>query len=829
MVRIAAVSVLLLCSTALFAQSPSRKSEEYISRIHRQFPKVISKHDQETPVVVDEGTPLTDQLATDLHEQMSDMDKRRLRLPDKVEDMKRGNYGALPIGSPSYRLIVRQTNPEHATVQTFDANTGDIQTLHVRMLKYSSTKGEDHRLSGGVLVVEAGRYFAITIENNLVATQEPQLRWVDDKKPAADEVWRQDAPASNVPPGSRHSLFATNLHTHGLHVSPGGNSDNIFLTCDPRANAAARAPYLPLVYYLRPDHFAGTYWYHPHLHGGVAYQVANGMAGALIVVPAADSRIHNLDDIPEVQQANVSVKTQSGHERRLGRVLVLQQYVLSETTDKTSKGDNIWIVDPTNVNDRRELDPDNPRNPKLVIAPNPDDVKKDVTTVNGGTPLDVHLKTGQVERWRVIHAGKEGAINLTWLKIENGNAVPLDATNPELMVARIAEDGIPCVDTDAHGKFINHARTESRIAMYSGYRSDLLVKAMKAGEYVLVQDEAPRLSALRSKRPRVPPQFLARIVVDPETVTMSLPHPVAIKRCTPQDIAFPVVPAHTNPDKTVAFEFVDTEQFGVNGAPWAADAPPIEQILGKPERWLLKVNVPAQPAIGIPQPATPDPDNVMASREIKHPFHIHVNPFQVENYEGSGKSMWKDTLAIAAADGDVFIRIQANDILGTAVLHCHTLDHEDQGMMRRIKIVPPQTAVNLMPVPAPRLAPADQWPANQVHVAVLFSGPACKECNDSLRQLAKRSAGLTNLGAAITAISREPLSGPLDLDSIKAIDGSRSIETLAALAGTDRVPTHAVYLIDRHRRVRYEYIGDHPIPEFTELTRRVQELASEVE
>ena len=81
----------------------------------------------------------------------------------------------------------------------------------------------------------------------------------------------------------------TNLHFHGLHVSPDGNSDNPFLEIPPGES---------LVYDLEipPDHPAGTFWYHPHLHGRVAHQVSMGLSGFLIIRGG-------LDDYPEMNPA----------------------------------------------------------------------------------------------------------------------------------------------------------------------------------------------------------------------------------------------------------------------------------------------------------------------------------------------------------------------------------------------------------------------------------------------------------------------------------------------------------------------------------------------
>lgn len=69
---------------------------------------------------------------------------------------------------------------------------------------------------------------------------------------------------------------STNLHVHGLHVSPEGNGDNVFIDLPPGETFRYE-------YRLPPDHPAGTFWYHPHRHGLVADQVFGGLAGAIIV------------------------------------------------------------------------------------------------------------------------------------------------------------------------------------------------------------------------------------------------------------------------------------------------------------------------------------------------------------------------------------------------------------------------------------------------------------------------------------------------------------------------------------------------------------------
>jgi suppressor of ftsI len=68
----------------------------------------------------------------------------------------------------------------------------------------------------------------------------------------------------------------TNLHTHGLTVSPRGNSDNVFLEVAPGQTQEYEIR-------LPPNHPPGLYWYHPHPHGFSDMQVRNGMSGAIIV------------------------------------------------------------------------------------------------------------------------------------------------------------------------------------------------------------------------------------------------------------------------------------------------------------------------------------------------------------------------------------------------------------------------------------------------------------------------------------------------------------------------------------------------------------------
>jgi FtsP/CotA-like multicopper oxidase with cupredoxin domain len=87
-----------------------------------------------------------------------------------------------------------------------------------------------------------------------------------------------------VPPGKicgdtgTMTLQSTNVHFHGLNVSPNCHQDDVLTTLI--------QPGTPGFGYKIPipvDEPPGLYWYHPHIHGFVEFQVNGGAAGALVV------------------------------------------------------------------------------------------------------------------------------------------------------------------------------------------------------------------------------------------------------------------------------------------------------------------------------------------------------------------------------------------------------------------------------------------------------------------------------------------------------------------------------------------------------------------
>lgn len=85
----------------------------------------------------------------------------------------------------------------------------------------------------------------------------------------------------------------TNLHFHGMHIPPTGTADNIFLQIPPGDSLTYR-------FTLPRNHPAGLFWFHPHLHGSVARQVARGLAAPFVIRG-------EIDAIPEVAAADESI------------------------------------------------------------------------------------------------------------------------------------------------------------------------------------------------------------------------------------------------------------------------------------------------------------------------------------------------------------------------------------------------------------------------------------------------------------------------------------------------------------------------------------------
>lgn len=125
-------------------------------------------------------------------------------------------------------------------------------------------------MPGPTLRVRPGDVMEIELVNDLPPNAPIQ--------PKGDDHSTQGHGSHDVVHVAPHNLNTTNLHFHGMHVSPKGNSDNVFLTVEPGQTQNYRVE-------IPANHPTGLFWYHPHWHGSVAAQVGTGMAGLIIVEP----------------------------------------------------------------------------------------------------------------------------------------------------------------------------------------------------------------------------------------------------------------------------------------------------------------------------------------------------------------------------------------------------------------------------------------------------------------------------------------------------------------------------------------------------------------
>lgn len=494
-------------------------------------------------------------------------------------------------------------------------------------------------------------------------------------------------------PNTPHCFNSTNLHTHGLWISPSGNSDNVLLKIEPGIT-------FQYEYNIPPDHPAGTFWYHPHLHGSTALQVSSGMGGALII---EGDRTPTPDRHGDIDTLLAGLVETGSLEDRLLLFQQIQYACFDANGDIKQTPSGRYICDPGDVGEIKTYDQFGP-------GTWPDSGR--YTSINGLVqPTFANARAGAPERWRLVHAGVRDTIRVQVRKMREGVDSP-ETTND------VAEDWIDanCVgDLLPQFTIANDGLTRSAIAelpttvLQPGYRADLLMLFPEAGDYCVIDAQAPAEAntnqTLRGRR------LLGTVeVTGGEPVSGDLETRLrdmlmaAAERTMPADVRDDVIAdlrdglslQNFTPHRPIAqSEISNTRElemrvvtggpktlFEIDGRPYDPDR--IDQYLplGAAEEWNL--------TSGTNPPAG-------------HPFHIHVNPFEIieilneagedvsENGEADDsqyaamKGVWKDTIFVKPGY-HVIIRSRYQRYIGEFVLHCHILDHEDQGMMQNVMI-----------------------------------------------------------------------------------------------------------------------------------------------
>lgn len=507
-----------------------------------------------------------------------------------------------------------------------------------------------------------------------------------------------------TPVNKPHCFNGTNMHTHGLWINPAGNSDNVLISINPGVD-------FQYEYNVPADHPAGTFWYHPHRHGSTALQVASGMAGALIIEgrrPPTEKENGDIDTLLK------PTKTQSFKER----VLVFQQiqyacYTKGPNPQIKRNPDNTYRCDPDDVGVIENYDD---------FGPGGWQASGRYTSIGGQIqPLFPDARAGQVERWRMIHAGVRDTINLEFRKLGAG------AKLPAIMGAEQEEDFIEQSCTGAvvpqhiiasDGLTTANIRQADNVIFQPGYRWDTLMLFPEPGQYCVIDadaaaaanvDQTPSSRRLLGMVQVAPGGKYATGNVDEQLQTALIDaarrnYPAAVARLVIADlknngslakfVQHASIPPTPN-KQTLEFN-INNKGFLIDNEPYDPNRIDRKLVLGGTDEWTLT--------------------SLLAS----HPFHIHVNPFQVvaildpngkdvsepgavDDFDKSAapdpqypglKGAWKDTLWVknvkvsdtVRKSYKIIVRTRYERYIGDFVLHCHILDHEDQGMMQNVRI-----------------------------------------------------------------------------------------------------------------------------------------------
>ena len=456
-------------------------------------------------------------------------------------------------------------------------------------------------------------------------------------------------PPSSEPAQHLRYPNSTNLHTHGLHVSPGIIAPGVYgdyVIDDPRLGVMPGQT-RQHEYRIGLDHPPGAYWYHPHLHGATAMQVGSGMAGALLIKG-------DIDRVPEIAAA-------------VERVFMLQ----SPITDAKGTLESFTQV------------ADNPSSERPFL-------------INGVRRPRIVMRRGEVQNWHFINAAIFNFANL-------------GVDDHALHV--YSHDGNPRRDI-----LVVSANKDNGVVLAPGNRVSALLQAGAPGTYYL-----RTLKFQMGTNAVLDEDILAEIVVVDPPLPMALPRgpfpvPASLAPVTDEEFA-----RAGGLKRTIVMRAVFNEEGG------SVTDPPANSLVhpgNEVDDWLFQTGATtlankvfalgsagglASPSPGLPIEYIPfqsaralkqtvalgsvEEWTILNMNAIRHPFHIHINPFLIVSINGVPVDpYWADTIGLPpggspANPTSVTFRTRFRDFSGSTVMHCHMFSHEDLGMMQTVEIV----------------------------------------------------------------------------------------------------------------------------------------------
>jgi FtsP/CotA-like multicopper oxidase with cupredoxin domain len=448
---------------------------------------------------------------------------------------------------------------------------------------------------------------------------------------------------------------STNLHFHGLTVPPVCHQDDVLKTSIQPDDA-------PFEYRLRiPDDAApGLYWYHPHLHGFSKTQVLGGASGALIIegIERADPALAGL---PE-------------------RVIVIRDQDLINPDALPSKSEPVMS--------KSQLDSDGDAiNSGTGFGKPSKDLSVNFVPVPypNYLPSRLSMKPGEKQLWRVLNASAITYLNLAVL-----------VRRAPQKIGVVALDGVPL---QFDGSPSPPVQWVEHIGVPPGSRAEFIVEGPPAGSGALLVTRAVDTGPAGENDPN---RALVAI-----TASADASEPQAALPALASPFPKPERPWVGNVAAVRVRKLFFSEQQENPSDP------------NSPTKFFLTTDG-ETPKPFDPQSDTADivvrqgdvEDWIIENRSMElHDFHIHQLHFQLREWSGIAvnEPFLRDTVNVPYFNGrmlaypSVRLRMDFRDpnIVGTFVYHCHVLEHEDGGMMGKIKVVPRVTATSTTPSDQP--------------------------------------------------------------------------------------------------------------------------------
>ena len=586
-----------------------------------------------------------------------------------------------------------------------------------------STKG-DNLYPAPTLRVEPGEKLIVHYDNDLQGL-DIQDYYDPAMTPKGGEV-------PIYPPTLKESPL--NLHTHGLHVSPSGNADNVLLSIP----AGMGNTYTYDVPNTMPN---GLYWYHSHRHTMTAQQTYFGLAGLLEIgrpdgnlplvtqnkIPVRDMAIqynfvfdrngkgHQLNNYSWPQFVS-TLKPPEGNQLADGTYQPSLAPVNIADTTVGAKYVTPWWAGPLSPHNNRGQTQFMPSNliafdsPTEKVAENPalPENQRDVQfTVNGQFQPELKIKPGQTEIWVLANISDIAYMTVRLTETATGN-------HPKFSI--VGQDGNPYTQVQ---RPVYGDGTTLDVPPASRYA--IAVTMPKEGDLVLEFPPDPKAQEITDQGvlytnngTKNPPAVLGNISVDPKYISYADGFFVF-----PTQTLIHATPDTSGQGQTTAFEpgqnldaytsFVDTSVM----TPAVTREMTISDTIGgdkasnnDPKAVLYFFDPAAFPNVPLIQPRLNSVEEwrITNRNNDAHPMHIHVNDFQVTaiddpNRGKTGVQPWGldnvnvpapifNDMHVVTTPASLTLRQEFLEFPGTYVIHCHRLNHEDNGLMATINVIP---------------------------------------------------------------------------------------------------------------------------------------------